>query len=41
MNFQPFSDEQARVSVNLDQAYHVWMDALRTLNDMPLRRTDP
>lgn len=35
MNFQPFSDEQARVIVNLDQAYHVWMDALRTLNDMP------
>ena len=21
--------------VNLDQAYQVWMDALRTLNDMP------
>ena len=35
MNFQPFSDEQARVTVNLDQFYHVWMDALRTLNDMP------
>jgi len=35
MSFQPFSDEQARVVVNLDQAYHVWMDALRTLNDMP------
>lgn len=35
MNFQPFSDEQARVIVNLDQAYQVWMDALRTLNDMP------
>ena len=30
MNFQPFSDEQARVVVNLDQVYHVWMDALRT-----------
>lgn len=35
MNFQPFSDEQTRVIVNLDQAYQVWMDALRTLNDMP------
>lgn len=35
MNFQPFSDEQARVIVNLEQAYQVWMDALQTLNDMP------
>ena len=35
MNFQPFSDEQARVIVNLEQAYQVWMEALRTLNDMP------
>ncbi len=35
MNFQPFSDEQARVLVNLEQAYQVWMEALRTLNDMP------
>lgn len=35
MSFQAFSDEQARVIVNLDQAYQVWMDALRTLNDMP------
>lgn len=35
MNFQAFSDEQARVIVNLDQAYQVWMDALRTLNNMP------
>lgn len=35
MNFQPFSDEQARVIVNLDQAYQVWMEALRTLNDLP------
>lgn len=35
MNFQPFSDEQARVIVNLDQAYQVWMEALRTLNEMP------
>lgn len=35
MNFQPFSDEQARVIVNLDQAYQVWMGALRALNGMP------
>jgi hypothetical protein len=33
--FQPFSDEQARVVVNLAQVYDVWMGALRTLNDMP------
>jgi hypothetical protein len=35
MAFQPFSDEQARVIVNLDQAYAVWIEALRSLNDMP------
>lgn len=35
MNFQPFSDEQARVIVNLEQAYEVWMEALRALNEMP------
>jgi hypothetical protein len=35
MNFQPFTDEQTRVIVNLDQAYQVWMEALRTLNDLP------
>ena len=35
MIFQPFSDEQARVIVNLEQAYQVWMEARRTLNDMP------
>lgn len=35
MNFQPFTDEQARVIVNLEQAYQVWMEALRTLNDLP------
>lgn len=35
MPIQPFSDEQARVAVNLEQAYEVWMEALRTLNDMP------
>ena len=35
MNFQPFSDEQARVAVNLEQTYQVWMEALRALNEMP------
>lgn len=35
MNFQQFSDEQARVIVNLEQTYQVWMEAMRTLNDMP------
>ena len=35
MKFQPFSDEQARVIVNLEQAYQVWMETLRALNDMP------
>lgn len=35
MNFQPFSDEQSRVIVNLDQAYQVWIGALRTLNGLP------
>jgi hypothetical protein len=35
MAVQSFSDEQARVIVNLEQAYQVWMETLRTLNDMP------
>ncbi|GGD51430.1 MULTISPECIES: GSU2403 family nucleotidyltransferase fold protein [Sphingomonadales] len=35
MNFKPFSDEQARVIVNLEQTYQVWMEALRALNEMP------
>ena len=35
VTIQPFSDEQARVIVNLEQAYQVWMETLRTLNDMP------
>lgn len=35
MSFELFTDEQARVIVNLDQAYQVWMGALRTLNEMP------
>jgi hypothetical protein len=35
MAVEPFSDEQARVIVNLEQAYQVWMETLRTLSDMP------
>ncbi len=35
MTVQPFSDEQSRVIVNLEQAYQVWMDSLRVLNDLP------
>jgi hypothetical protein len=35
MAVQPFSDEQARVIVNLEQAYQVWMETLRRLNDLP------
>jgi hypothetical protein len=35
MPIQPFTDEQARVIVNLEQAYQVWMETLRTLNDLP------
>jgi hypothetical protein len=38
----PFSDEQARALVNLEQRYQVWMDAERTLAALPydLRRKD-
>jgi hypothetical protein len=37
---RPFSDEQTRLLVNLRQRYEVWMDADRTLAEMPydLRR---
>lgn len=35
MTVEPFSDEQSRVIVNLEQAYQVWMNSLRTLNDLP------
>lgn len=35
MALEPFSDEQARVIVNLDQAYQVWIETLRMLNDLP------
>lgn len=35
MAIEAFSDEQARVIVNLEQAYQVWMETLRTLNGMP------
>lgn len=32
---QPFSDEQARIAVNLYQQYEVWMEAERALAAMP------
>lgn len=40
--FDPFSDEQARALVNLDQRYWVWMDAERALAALPydLRRKE-
>ncbi|MBS0273382.1 MAG: hypothetical protein JSR55_03060 [Proteobacteria bacterium] len=40
--FDPFSDEQARALVNLDQRYRVWMEAERALAALPydLRRKD-
>lgn len=38
----PFSDEQARLLINLEQRYQVWMDALRSLTALPydLRRKE-
>jgi hypothetical protein len=40
--FDPFSDEQARALVNLDQRYRVWMEAERALAALPydLRRKE-
>lgn len=40
--FVPFSDEQARALINLEQHYHAWMDAERLLASMPydLRRKE-
>lgn len=40
MPFEPFSDEQARALINLEQRYGVWMEASRLLAAMPydLRR---
>jgi|GEM_PF-2077243 len=37
-----FSDEQARALINLEQRYHVWMEAERALAAMPydLRRKE-
>ncbi|HKX23065.1 MAG TPA: GSU2403 family nucleotidyltransferase fold protein [Rhizorhapis sp.] len=35
MAVQSFSDEQARVIINLEQAYQAWISTLRMLNDMP------
>lgn len=42
MPFEPFSDEQARSLVNLEQRYQVWMEAEQTLQAMPydLRRKE-
>jgi hypothetical protein len=41
-NVEPFTDEQARTLVNLEQHYGVWMAAERTLAELPydLRRKD-
>ena len=41
-HFDPFSDEQARALINLEQHYHVWMDAERQWAALPydLRRKD-
>lgn len=38
----PFSDEQSRLLINLEQRYRVWMDAERTLRELPydLRRKE-
>lgn len=40
--FEPFSDEQARALINLDQRYRVWMEAERVLASLPydLRRKE-
>jgi hypothetical protein len=40
--FEPFSDEQARALVNLEQRYQVWMEAEQNLQAMPydLRRKE-
>lgn len=40
MSIEPFSDEQARAPINLEQRYGVWMVAEQTLRDLPydLRR---
>jgi hypothetical protein len=32
---RPFSDEQARILVNLRQGYEVWIEAARALFAMP------
>src|SRR5690242_18580095 len=41
-NLQPFSDEQARALINLEQRYQVWTEAERALAALPydLRRKD-
>lgn len=42
MSLTPFTDEQARTLINLEQRYQVWMEAERTLQSMPydLRRKE-
>jgi len=42
VDVEPFSDEQARALVNLEQRYQVWMQAERTLSALPydLRRKE-
>lgn len=42
MFLTPFTDEQARTLINLEQRYQVWMEAERTLESMPydLRRKE-
>jgi hypothetical protein len=39
---EPFSDEQARALINLEQRYHVWLEAERGLDALPydLRRKE-
>ena len=42
MALEPFSEEQARALINLAQRYEVWIEAERSLHDLPydLRRKD-
>lgn len=42
MDVQPFSEEQARALINLEQRYEVWIEAVRGLSELPydLRRKE-
>jgi hypothetical protein len=42
MSFEPFTDEQARALVNLEQRYAVWIEAERRFQALPydLRRKE-